>query len=102
MIPKDTEPGDIDGVEKPAGDDEQEESKGLYIFLSLILAVVTGANFTLNTVTINYVIKNGFDLNQANYDANMIQFFPSFFMFMYEFYVNEFPYTAYDTFMASF
>ena len=69
--------------------------------LTVIFALVTGMAFTYNTVTIEYCIRNGFDLNQASYDANLVLFVPAFLMYWVELEANGFPYTVYDTLASS-
>lgn len=80
---------------------KEQEEKNLNVAITIVLALVTGMAFTYNTVTIEYCIRNGFDLNQASYDANLVLFIPFFIMYMVELKQNGFPYTVMDTVAAS-
>lgn len=40
--------------------------------LSLVFAILSGLALSLNTVGIQYTIYTGFDLDQANYDGNLM------------------------------
>lgn len=51
---------------------EEIEQKGLYVFLTIFTALCTGLIFALNTMHIQLVIEKGFNIDQANYDGNLI------------------------------
>ena len=76
--------------------DEQKEDENMYVFLAILMAIITGAVFTFNTISINYCISNNFDLNQATYDSAIMLFVPLFALFMNEIYVNKFQYDLTD------
>lgn len=50
--------------------DEQLKEEKLNLLLALIFALISGLTLTSNTVSIQYVIHTGFNLDQANYDGN--------------------------------
>lgn len=52
--------------------EEQIKSKKLNLVLSIFMALVSGLVLSLNTVSIQYTIYTGFDLDQANYDGNLM------------------------------
>jgi hypothetical protein len=49
--------------------EEERKENNLYLALALIFAIISGFVLSLNTVTIQYTIHTGFDLDQANYDG---------------------------------
>ena len=49
---------------------EQLASEKLNLIISVLLAIISGLALSLNTVSIQYTIYTGFDLDQANYDGN--------------------------------
>lgn len=51
--------------------------------MSLILAIVAGLCLSMNTVGIQYTIFTGFDLDQANYDGNVMVAIFQFPFFIY-------------------
>ena len=50
--------------------EEEIASEKLNLILSVFLAIISGLVLSLNTVSIQYTIYTGFDLDQANYDGN--------------------------------
>lgn len=54
------------------GGKEETQVDRKYLILALVMALITGVTLSLNTVNINYVIKTGFNLDQANYDGNLL------------------------------
>ena len=58
--------------EKVEDDVKNVENKGLYLALTILTALTTGLIFALNTLHMQLVIDSGFDIDQANYDGNLI------------------------------
>ena len=52
--------------------EEQIAQEKLNLFLSVLFAIISGLFLSLSTVSIQYTIYTGFDLDQANYDGNCI------------------------------
>jgi len=52
--------------------EEEIASEKLNLILSVFLAIISGLVLSLNTVSIQYTIYTGFDLDQANYDGNLM------------------------------
>lgn len=52
--------------------DEEIKLERFNLVMSLILAMVAGLCLSMNTVGIQYTIYTGFDLDQANYDGNVM------------------------------
>jgi drug/metabolite transporter (DMT)-like permease len=52
--------------------EEQIKTERLNLILALALAIISGFTLSLNTVSIQYTIYTGFDLDQANYDGNLM------------------------------
>lgn len=92
---------DIDIKETEEKTTIDPDDASFYLFLSVISSIVTGLSFTLETVSIQYVIGTGFDLDQSNYDGTLILFVLTFPLFMYEWKVNEFDYTWKDISIAT-
>jgi len=61
--------GQSDEVQKT---EEQLKTERLNLILALALAIISGLTLSLNTVSIQYTIYTGFDLDQANYDGNLM------------------------------
>ena len=84
--------GDSDEISE-----EQRKENNLFLALALAFAILSGFVLSMNTVTIQYTIHTGFELDQANYDGGgMIGFFliPFFIYFRKE-------YEMMDVFIAS-
>lgn len=56
--------GDSDDVTE-----EQRKENNFYLILALAFAILSGLVLSFNTVTIQYTIHTGFELDQANYDG---------------------------------
>jgi len=61
--------GQSDEVQKT---EELIKTERLNLILALALAIISGLTLSLNTVSIQYTIYTGFDLDQANYDGNLM------------------------------
>lgn len=63
---------------------EELQLEKVNLTLSILFSILSGFVLSLNTVSIQYTIYTGFDLDQANYDGNCILgvfFFPFFIYF---------------------
>ena len=69
--------------------------------MSLVFAVTCGAVFTLNTITIQWAIHLGCDIDQANYDSYFILTVICLPFFLYELEVNKTPYTFDDAIISA-
>ena len=49
--------------------DEVRKEQNLFLALALLFAIISGFVLSMNTVTIQYAIESGFNLDQANYDG---------------------------------
>ena len=58
------------------------EKKGLYVALSILTAIMTGMIFAMNTMHVQMVIDSGFNIDQANYDGNLIYGFLTFIVWL--------------------
>ena len=68
--------------------DEERKENNKFLALALIFALLSGLVLSINTVTIQYTIHTGFELDQANYDGGgMVGFFliPFFIYFRKEY-----------------
>ena len=86
---------------KVAVDEKKDEDYTFNLIMSILFAVATGALFTLNTVTIQWAIHLGCDIDQANYDSYLIMTFMCLPFFLYELEVNETPYTVDDALISA-
>ena len=56
----------------PDSEVKEIEKRGLYLALTIITALMTGMIFALNTMHVQMVIESGFNIDQANYDGNLL------------------------------
>lgn len=61
--------------------------------MSIISAVITGLILTLNTVTIQWAIYLGINIDQANYDGNLVLGLILLPIYVFESEVNNYPFT---------
>jgi len=64
--------------------EDQIKQEKLNLVLALIFALISGLTLSMNTVSIQYTIHTGFNLDQANYDGNAmlgVLFLPFFIYF---------------------
>ena len=52
--------------------EKSSETVGLYLFLAILFALLVGLIFAINSVSIFSIINQGLNIDQANYDGNIL------------------------------
>ena len=94
----------VGGALKKDGDSDEEvsENRVLYLFLAVFFAILVGVIFSINSVHIFWVINQGYNIDQINYDGNI--FLAPVFMviFFIQLWQNGPIFTLYDWLVAQF
>ena len=93
-----TADADQNVAEAEPGKLEEDGGQTVYLLLAIAFAVLTALVFAGNTISIQYVIESGFNIDQANYDSYMLLSIVLFGIFMAQ---DKSQYELYDHLMAN-